>query len=67
MDKNIFEGNWKKIRGRVKEKWGELTDNEVAQIEGKKDVLAGKLQKKYGMTRMEAEKEINDFLAEIDV
>lgn len=67
MNKDIFEGNWKILKGRIKEKWGEFTDDEVAQIEGKKDVFIGKMQEKYGLSREEAEREVNDFLANIDV
>ena len=67
MNNNIFEGKWKQIKGRVQEKWGELTNDEMDQIQGKKDVLAGKLQEKYGMTRKEADKEINQFLEKIEV
>ncbi len=67
MNNDIFKGKWKQIKGRVQEKWGELTDDEMDQIQGKKDVLAGKLQEKYGMTRKEADKEINQFLEKIEV
>lgn len=67
MDTNILEGKWKQLKGSVKEKWGELTNDELDQIAGKKEILVGKLQEKYGYTRDKAEKEINDFLAGIDV
>ncbi|MCB2180294.1 CsbD family protein [bacterium] len=67
MNKDILQGNWKQLKGRLKEKWGEFTDDELTQINGKKDVLAGKLQEKYGMTRKQADQEINDFLKDIKV
>lgn len=63
MNRNILEGNWKQIRGSIREKWGELTDDELDQIAGKRDKLAGVLQERYGYTQMEAERQIDDFLA----
>lgn len=63
MNRNILEGNWKQIRGSIREKWGELTDDELDQIAGKRDKLAGVLQERYGYTQLEAERQIDDFLA----
>ena len=62
MNKNILEGKWKQLRGNIRERWGELTDDELDQIAGERDKLAGFLQEKYGYTQMEAEKQIDDFL-----
>lgn len=62
MNRNILEGNWKQIRGSIREKWGELTDDELDQIAGKRDRLAGVLQERYGYTQMEAERQIDEFL-----
>jgi uncharacterized protein YjbJ (UPF0337 family) len=67
MNEDIFEGKWKQLRGRIQEKWGELTDDELDQIHGKQAVLVGKLQQKYGYTREEARREVNEFLAGIQV
>jgi uncharacterized protein YjbJ (UPF0337 family) len=64
MNRDIFGGKWKQLRGSIKEKWGELTDDELDQIEGRRDKLAGKLQEKYGYTKQEAEREIDSFLDE---
>lgn len=66
MNKDILGGIWKQVKGRVKESWGELTDDEIEQIEGKRDKLAGKLQEKYGYSKMEAESEIDSFLREAE-
>lgn len=63
---NILQGNWKQLRGQIKQKWGELTDDELDQLEGKRDQLLGKLQEKYGYTKARAEREINDFLANLE-
>lgn len=64
--KDILEGNWKQISGQIQETWGELTDDEVAQIKGNWEQLVGKLQAKYGYTRARAEREANDFLARFE-
>ena len=67
MNKDILEGKWKQIRGEIRETWGELTDDELDQISGKRDKLAGTLQEKYGWSRDEAERQIDDFLTKYDV
>jgi uncharacterized protein YjbJ (UPF0337 family) len=66
MASDILTGNWKQLRGKVKETWGELTDDELDEIEGKRDQLLGKLQEKYGYTKARAEREINEFLAGLE-
>ena len=67
MNKNILEGKWKQLRGNIREKWGELTDDELDQIAGKRDKLSGLLQERYGYTQMEAERQIDEFLQTWDV
>lgn len=66
MNKDILEGKWKQLRGEIRQRWGELTDDELDQIAGKRDKLAGLLQEKYGYTQLEAEQQVQDFLAEWD-
>lgn len=61
MNWDIVEGKWKQFKGSVKEKWGELTDDELDQIDGNKDKLAGKLQEKYGWSKEEADNKIDDY------
>jgi len=61
MDWNIVEGNWKQFKGKVKTQWGKLTDDHLDVIAGKRDVLAGKIQESYGITKDEAEKQIKEF------
>jgi uncharacterized protein YjbJ (UPF0337 family) len=63
MNEDIFKGYWKQLKGRAKSAWAELTDDDLMHIEGRRDVLAGKLQERYGWTREEAENEIESFLA----
>jgi uncharacterized protein YjbJ (UPF0337 family) len=55
------EGQWKVIKGKAKEQWGKLTDDDLDVIAGKKDQLVGTLQKKYGYAKDKAESEAEDF------
>ncbi len=66
MNKDIFKGKWKEIKGKLKQQWGDLTDDDITSVEGKYDELVGKLQKRYGYKRDEAEKNVNKFLDEND-
>jgi uncharacterized protein YjbJ (UPF0337 family) len=66
MNKDILEGNWKQLKGHAKEMWGQITDDELDQIAGRRERLAGMLQVKYGYTRQEAEDAINDFLDQFE-
>ncbi len=67
MNKDIFEGHWKEMKGQVKEWWGELTDDDLEKVEGKADRLVGLLQQKYGYSKEEAEKEFNNRLEQAKV
>ena len=64
MNKDIFEGEWKQLRGQAKEWWGKFTDDELERVGGKFDQFVGLLQEKYGYTREYAEEEINRRMAE---
>jgi len=61
MNWDQIEGNWKQLKGKALEKWGEITDDEMDVIAGKKGQLVGKIQARYGMSKEEAEKEVKDF------
>ncbi|MGR6036304.1 MAG: CsbD family protein [Candidatus Nitrosoglobus sp.] len=61
MNWDEIEGDWKQFKGKIRQKWAELTEDDVEEVGGKKDVLVGKLQKRYGIAKDEAEKQINDF------
>jgi uncharacterized protein YjbJ (UPF0337 family) len=63
MNRDRLEGNWKQLKGALKEKWGKLTDNELDQIAGKRDQLLGKLQEKYGLAKEKAEHQLEELLA----
>lgn len=58
MDKLEIKGNWNELKGKLKQKYGNLTDDDMAYAEGKEDELLGKLQKKIGKTREEVIREI---------
>lgn len=62
MNKNIMEGKWKQLAGKVKETWGDLTDDDILRIKGDTQQLRGLLQEKYGRSQEEAEREIQDFI-----
>ena len=62
MNWDRVEGQWKQMKGSVKEKWGKLTDDDLNQIAGKRDQFIGKLQERYGIARDEAERRANEWL-----
>ena len=66
MNRDILEGKWKQMRGRMKEAWGKLTDDDLDRVDGRLDRLAGLLQSKYGYARDKAEEEIKTLFAEDD-
>jgi uncharacterized protein YjbJ (UPF0337 family) len=59
MNKDIFEGKWKEMRGQLKEWWGKLSDDDLEQAAGNAEQIVGLLQQKYGYTRERAEEEFN--------
>ena len=66
MNWDRIEGNWKQFTGTVHEKWGKLTDDDLAVIGGKREQLVGKLQERYGLAKDEAEKQADAFVAEVE-
>jgi uncharacterized protein YjbJ (UPF0337 family) len=62
MDWNRIEGNWKEVKGKIKQKWGQLTDDDLAQIDGRRDQLEGKIQQRYGMAKDLVRKDVDDWL-----
>lgn len=65
-NQDILEGKWKQVRGKVQEKWGELTDDELDQISGRTEELVGLLQEHYGYSVLRAQKEVDEFTQRID-
>jgi uncharacterized protein YjbJ (UPF0337 family) len=62
MNEDILKGQWKQLQGRVRKQWARLTDDDIGQIRGDRDVLLGKLQEYYGKSRDEAERELDTWL-----
>jgi uncharacterized protein YjbJ (UPF0337 family) len=61
MNKDTIEGNWKQLKGKVKEQWGKLTDDDFDVIAGKRDQLLGRIQERHGISRDEAEKQVSEW------
>jgi uncharacterized protein YjbJ (UPF0337 family) len=61
MNRDVAAGKWRQLVGKVKEQWGKLTDDELRQVEGKYDKLAGLLREKYSYTKERAEEELDRF------
>jgi uncharacterized protein YjbJ (UPF0337 family) len=62
MNWDQVKGQWKQFTGKVKVKWGKLTDDDLTTIAGKRDELLGKLQERYGYEKDQAEREVDDFI-----
>lgn len=61
MNWEQVKGNWNQLKGSAKIQWGELTDDDLQQIEGDRDKLIGKLQEAYGLSKEEAERQADEF------
>lgn len=66
MNQEIFEGKWNQLKGKVQAKWGDLTSDELDQIDGRRHQVVGLLQEKYGYAQQRAEREFDDFLDSLD-
>lgn len=67
MNWDIAEGNWKQIKGKVREQWGKLTDSDLDQIAGKKDQLVGRIQERYGLTRDAAQQQADQWAKTLEM
>jgi uncharacterized protein YjbJ (UPF0337 family) len=61
MNWDTAKGDWTTFKGKVKEQWGRLTDDELNKIEGRREQLAGAIQKRYGIAKDEAERQVQSF------
>jgi uncharacterized protein YjbJ (UPF0337 family) len=66
MNWDQMQGKWKQYKGKAKEKWGELTDDDLDKIDGRSQQLVGKIQEKYGVKKEAAEEQANEFLRSLD-
>lgn len=62
MNTDILKGKWTQVKGEIRSRWGKLTDDDMTQVQGDAEKMLGKLQERYGYTREQAERELNDFL-----
>jgi uncharacterized protein YjbJ (UPF0337 family) len=63
MNWDQIEGNWRQFKGKVRERWGKLTDDDLDVVAGKRDQFLGKIQERYGITKAEAQRQMDDFAA----
>ena len=61
MNKDQAAGQWKQLKGKVKEQWGKLTDDDLTVLEGNQEQLTGRIQERYGIAKEEAERQVRDF------
>jgi len=61
MNEEIFSGKWHQFKGKVKEKWGKLTDDDLAKVDGRREHLLGRLEERYGWKKERAEEELKRF------
>ena len=64
MNEHTLKGEWNQIKGNVKQKWSNLTDDDLLHIEGSRDKLVGSVQERYGHTKVAAEREVDDWRSE---
>ncbi|AEA61026.1 MULTISPECIES: CsbD family protein [Burkholderia] len=61
MNEDKIKGQWKQLAGKLKAKWGKLTDDDLKVLDGNREYLAGRIQERYGIARDEVDKQLNDF------
>jgi uncharacterized protein YjbJ (UPF0337 family) len=61
MNSDQMEGKWKQMKGSIKSRWGNLTDDDLTVIEGQKDQLVGRVQERYGIARDEAQRQVDEW------
>ncbi len=65
VNRDVLTGRWKQVRGKAKQWWGKLTDNDLERTKGRFDELVGVVQERYGLTREDARKQVNRFVAHL--
>jgi uncharacterized protein YjbJ (UPF0337 family) len=66
MNWDKLEGNWNQFKGAVRERWGDLTDDDLDVIQGEREQFVGRVQERYGVMRDEAERQVDDFVRDLD-
>jgi len=62
VNEDVVKGQWKQLKGRIRERWGKLTDDDLERIKGDRDILIGKIQEHYGRSREQAEDDLARWL-----
>ncbi len=62
MNQEQVNGNWMQLKGKVQEQWGKLTSDDLTVAEGKIEMLAGRVQERYGVAKEEAQRQVDDFM-----
>ena len=65
MNEPWFKGQWNQFKGKIKQKWGQLTDDDLDAAEGRRDILRGRIQERYGESRAEAERQLAEWEDEL--
>lgn len=60
MEKDVIQGNWKQLSGKLKERWGKLTDDDLIRAQGNQEYLLGKLQEHYGLAKDKAQQHLKE-------
>jgi len=63
MNTDVLQGKWHQLKGKVRQHWGKLTDDDIDKVQGNSEILMGRIQERYGRTREEAEKEVDRWIA----
>lgn len=66
MNNDTIQGQWKQLSGNIKKQWGRLTDDDLKVAAGSQQYLAGKIQERYGVTKDEAHRQIDQFITTVD-
>jgi len=66
MDWNRVEGNWKQLKGKAKQKWGRLTDDDLTRAAGRREELAGRVQERYGLAKDAAQQQVDEWIRGAD-
>jgi uncharacterized protein YjbJ (UPF0337 family) len=66
MDWNRVEGNWKQLKGKAKQQWGRLTDDDLTRAAGRREELAGRIQERYGLAKDAAQKQVDEWASKAD-
>jgi uncharacterized protein YjbJ (UPF0337 family) len=63
MNRDVLKGQWKQLQGRIRQRWGRFTEDDLTLIAGDRDVMTGKIQEYYGRSREQAENDLDDWLS----